>query len=185
MTIKGDPHQKERDAQQGEMLYRSLFENLLNGFAYCQMLFEDGKPTDFIYLAVNAAFSSQTGLMNVVGKKVSEVIPGIHETDPQILALYGRIAITGQPEHFEMFVEALKMWFSISVYSPAYGYFVAVFDVITERKQTEQKLKEKINDLERFNSLTVDRELRMVELKKEINSILEKVGKKPKYKIAE
>ncbi len=33
------------------------------------------------------------------------------------------------------------MWFSISVYSPAKEYFVAVFDVITERKQMEEKLR--------------------------------------------
>ena len=54
-----------------------------------------------------------------------------------------------------------------------------------ERKQSEEKLKQKMHDLERFNLLTVDRELRMVELKKEINAMLESLGKKPKYKIAE
>ena len=42
---------------------------------------------------------------------------------------------TGLPETFENYVELLKMWFSISVYSPQRGYFVAVFDVITERKR--------------------------------------------------
>ncbi len=41
-------------------------------------------------------------------------------------------------------------------------------------------LKQKLNELERFNSLTVDRELKMVELKKEINDLLEKLGEKPK-----
>jgi PAS domain S-box-containing protein len=33
------------------------------------------------------------------------------------------------------------MWFSISVYSPRKGYFVAIFDVITDRKQAEEALK--------------------------------------------
>ena len=33
------------------------------------------------------------------------------------------------------------MWFSISVYSPAKEYFVAIFDVITERKQAEEALR--------------------------------------------
>jgi two-component system cell cycle sensor histidine kinase/response regulator CckA len=41
------------------------------------------------------------------------------------------------PERFETVVEALQMWFSISVYSPKKEYFVAVFDVVTERKRTE------------------------------------------------
>ena len=130
----------EAALQESENLYRSLFENMLNGFAYCQMLFEDDQPRDFIYLKVNSAFEALTGLKDVVGKKVSEVIPGIQESDPELLEIYGRVALTGKPERFENYVEALKMWFSISVYSPAKEYFVSVFDVITERKRAEKRI---------------------------------------------
>jgi PAS domain S-box-containing protein len=132
----------EDSLRESEELYRSLFGNMLNGFAYCRMLFEHGKPQDFIYLAVNLAFESQTGLKDVVGRRVSEVIPGIRESDPQLFEIYGRVAMTGQPEHFETFVEALQMWFSISVYSPGREHFVAVFDVVSERKRTEEALRE-------------------------------------------
>ena len=52
--------------------------------------------------------------------------------------IYGRVALTGKPEKFEKYVEALKMWFSISVFSPQKEHFVAVFDVITERKLLEE-----------------------------------------------
>jgi PAS domain S-box-containing protein len=124
-----------------EELYRSLFENMLNGFAYCRMFYEDGKPQDFAYLAVNGAFEKLTGLKDVVGKRVSEVIPGIRESDPQVFEVYGRVALTGAPEVFETYVKALKMWFYISVYSPVKECFVAVFDVITERKLAEEALK--------------------------------------------
>ena len=54
---------------------------------------------------------------------------------------------------------------------------------ITERKKTEKNLKEKIEELEKFQKVTVDRELSMIKLKKEINKLCEKCGKKPKYKI--
>jgi PAS domain S-box-containing protein len=128
--------------RESETLYRSLFNNMLNGFAYCRMWFEEGKPRDFTYLAVNDAFESLTGLKNVVGKKVTEVIPGIRETDPQLLEIYGRVARSGQPERFEIFLSALQMWFSFSVYSPESEHFVAVFDVITERKQAEESLRQ-------------------------------------------
>ena len=131
----------ERTLLESENRYRSLFENMLNGFAYCQMVYEEGQPVDFTYLAVNAAFESLTGLKEVSGKKVSEVIPGIQRSDPGLIETYGRVALTGQPETLETYVEALQMWFSISVYSPKKGYFVSVFDVITERKQAEQQLK--------------------------------------------
>jgi signal transduction histidine kinase len=49
------------------------------------------------------------------------------------------VASTGQPVTFERYVEALSMWFSIAAYSPTPGYFVAVFDVITERKQAQER----------------------------------------------
>ncbi|MGD0886246.1 MAG: PAS domain S-box protein [Thermodesulfovibrionales bacterium] len=124
--------------RRSEKRYRELFENMIEGFAYCKMIFENGKPQDFTYLSVNHAFETLTGLKNVVGKRVTEVIPGIRETDPELIEIYGRVSLTGKPERFEMFVEALKMWFSISVYSPEEEFFVAVFDIITERKKAEE-----------------------------------------------
>jgi PAS domain S-box-containing protein len=47
------------------------------------------------------------------------------------------VALTGEPERFEIFVTALDQWFSVAAYSPAKGHFVAVFDVVTERKRAE------------------------------------------------
>ena len=52
---------------------------------------------------------------------------------------------------------------------------------ITERKQAEEELKQKMKQLERFNKVAVDRELRMIELKREINDLLEKAGLEKKY----
>ena len=138
-TVQKQLHEKLLESEE---TYRSLFENLLNGFAYCQMIFENGQPIDFVYLKVNAAFGSLTGLKDVVGKRVSEVIPGIRETDRGLLETYGQVAMTGIPKRFEINVEALQMWFSISVYSPKQNHFVAVFNVITDRKRSELALKE-------------------------------------------
>ncbi len=121
--------------------YRSLFDNMLNGYAYCKMHFEQDRPIDFTYLDVNGAFETLTGLRDVVGRKVSEVIPGIRQSDPELLELYGRVALTGIPERCETYVESLGMWFSISAYSLRKEHFVAVFDVITERKRTEEALQ--------------------------------------------
>ncbi|MCG2773373.1 MAG: PAS domain-containing protein, partial [Desulfobacterales bacterium] len=92
--------------RESEEHYRTLFDNMLNGFAYCKMLFEQNLPQDFIYLKVNQSFGELTGLKNVVGKKVSEVISGIRESDPELFEIYGRVALTGKPERFETYLEA-------------------------------------------------------------------------------
>jgi PAS domain S-box-containing protein len=133
--------QTEAALRQREEDYSSLFDNMLNGFAYCKMHFEQNQPQDFTYLNVNCAFETLTGLKDVVGRRVSEVIPGIQESNPELLATYARVALTGIPERFEVFVDALGMWFSIALYSPRKEYFVVVFDVITERKRAEEALR--------------------------------------------
>lgn len=54
---------------------------------------------------------------------------------------------------------------------------------ISERKEFEKQLEDKIFQLEKFNKFLIDRELRMVELKKEINALLQEAGRPPKYKV--
>ena len=142
---------------ESESRYRSLFENMLEGFAYCEMLFDDrGRPTDFVYLAVNSAFGTLTGLSNVVGKRFTEVIPGGKDSQPELLERYGRAVLTGKPERFEIEISALGMWFSISAYGAGKRCFVAVFDNITERKQAEEALLFKTALLEAQAETTLD-----------------------------
>ena len=118
----------------------TIVEHMFNGMTYGKMLFENGQPSDFICLYTNPAFETLTGLSGVLGRRVSDVIPGIRESDPLLFDIFGRVARGGKPEKFEIHVEALGAWFSITVYNPKPEHFVAVFEVITERKQAERDL---------------------------------------------
>jgi len=53
---------------------------------------------------------------------------------------------------------------------------------ISERKQAEEKLQETLADIERFNQLMIVREERVIEMKKEVNSLLAELGREPQYK---
>jgi PAS domain S-box-containing protein len=121
--------------------YDALFENMALGVAHCRVLYEGGRPRDFVYLEVNRAFEALTGLRDVVGRRISELVPDLLSTNPEVLEAYGRVASTGVPERFEAFVPGLDRWFAVSAYSPAPEHFVAVFDNITERKRTEERLR--------------------------------------------
>jgi PAS domain S-box-containing protein len=135
-------YNKAEILRQAEERYRSLFHNMLNGFAYCRMVYMDGQPHDFIYLDVNRSFETLTGLKGVVGKPVSEVIPGILDSSPELIRKYGEVASTGKPINFEIYLPSLKIWFAIAAYRPEPGCFVAVFDNITERKRAEDALRQ-------------------------------------------
>ncbi|MCK6388627.1 MAG: diguanylate cyclase [Zoogloea sp.] len=124
-----------------------LLEHLLNGVSYCRMEYVDGQPSDFLFLYTNPAFHTQTGLADVRGKHVSEVVPTLPQTDSALLEVFGRVARSGPPETFVMFVKSMAQWFSVSVYCPQPEHFVALFDVITERKQAEAALEERAKQL--------------------------------------
>jgi PAS domain S-box-containing protein len=123
--------------------YRSLVDQMQEGVAYCQMLFDDaGQPNDWIYLDVNPAFEPLTGMRDVIGKRVTEAIPGVREANPDLFQLYGRVTRTGIPEQFETYLPGLVRWFSIKVYRPSPGHFAAVFENITERRRVDEALRE-------------------------------------------
>jgi len=56
-------------------------------------------------------------------------------------------------------------------------------NVLVEKKIKERtkELKSDIDQLQRYKDVTVDRELKLIELKKEVNEVLIKHGEKPKY----
>jgi PAS domain S-box-containing protein len=125
-----------------EAKYRSLFENIPKGIAYCRMIYEEGSLADFIFLDVNPAFERMTGLVNVIGKRMNEVFPGVQHSYKELFKIYGRVAQSGRSEQLEYYVEPLDQWHSISVTCPEKDYFIAIFDVITEQKNAEKEILE-------------------------------------------
>ncbi len=128
-------------------LLDGLLEHMLNGVAFCQMIYRDGRPYDYRYLYTNPAFHRQTGQGDVTGKLASEIRPGVRDSDQALLEAYGRVAHPGEPETFEMYIPSFGEWLSISVYCPLPDHFVALFDVITQRKRGELALEERATQL--------------------------------------
>ena len=133
----------ERALRRSEQRYRLLFERMLSGFAFHEILCDEaGKPVDYRFLEINPAFERLTGLVadQVVGKRLYEVLPG---NEPYWLETYGKVALTGEPAFFEAYSGALDRYYEVAAYSPEKGFFAVVFNDVTERRLSAEALAEK------------------------------------------
>ncbi|WGM88637.1 MAG: PAS domain S-box protein [Candidatus Bathyarchaeum tardum] len=130
--------------------YRNLFTNMTSAYAYHKMLFDNGKPIDYVFLEVNDAFEHVTGLKKneILGKKVTKVIPNIKKDSIDWIQTYGKVVTIGKPLKFESYSSFLGKWFLISAYAPEKNHFVTIFEDITDQKNMEKKLL----DLSKFPS---------------------------------
>ena len=123
--------------------YQSLFENKTTGFAYMRTVLDrKNRPSDYVLLEVNGAFEAQAGLPGneIVGRKLTEVLPGIESSRFDWMGQLARVAITGEPAHFDALAEPLGRWYSASVYSPTPGHIMVMLADISEIKWIQESL---------------------------------------------
>jgi PAS domain S-box-containing protein len=141
----------ENELRSSEKQYHSLFNKMTEGFALHEIVLNnDGEPVDYRFIDINPAFEELTGLKkaNIVGKLKSDVIP---EDNVDWVNIYGKVALTGESIHFDMYSEALKRHYDILSFSPAQNQFAVLFTDITERKKVENELKKTMTHLKRSN----------------------------------
>ena len=135
--------QGEEEIRQSEARYRTLFDTLIEGFCTIEMIFDaDGKPVDYRFLEINPAFEKQTGLHNAQGRLMRDLAPN-HET--HWFEIYGKIALTGEPAHFESEAKALGRHYAVCAYrvgGPESRKVAILFNDFTERKRAEASLQE-------------------------------------------
>jgi PAS domain S-box-containing protein len=168
-----DRKQAENALRESEHRYLSLFENMAEGVGYFQLLFKDSKLQDAIYLEVNPAWENITGLKNVIGRKITEVVPGVLETKSEFIEQSVRVALTGKSERFEAYSTYLKKWLSTSAYCPKKEHVIVVLDDITERKQAQETLQQSYEEIKRLNEhLQKIREEERIHIAREIHDEL-------------
>lgn len=140
-----------------EQHYRTLFDSIDQGFCTIEVLFDgDGKPADYRFLRMNAAFERQTGMANAIGRRVREYAP---DHEPFWFEIYGHIALTGEARRFEHVAEALDRFYDVFAFrvgSPQERQVAILFNDITERRRREAHLallSEVSHDLARLTQI--------------------------------
>ncbi len=132
----------EAALRQSEEKYRSLFTSIDEGYALCEVMYDENERlVDVRYLEVNPAFEQLSGLENVVGKTAVELNLIIESF---WLEAINRVVQTGVATRLEDYAEGLNRW--IDIYFSRVGgegsrQIAVVFNDITDRKQTEAQLR--------------------------------------------
>ena len=93
---------------------RLLFNSMSEGFCLIEMLYdEQGRANDYRYIEVNPAFKKQSGLQNVVGKRIREFAPNLEEF---WFEKFGKVALTGEPVEIENEAKDLNRWFNVKAF---------------------------------------------------------------------
>jgi PAS domain S-box-containing protein len=136
---------------ESEAKYRRLFESMTAGFVLFEIITNDNKePVDLLIVAGNEVFAKTTGLTlsKAVGKKITEVLPGIENDPAGWIHKYSKVAFTGQHITFEEYSDLLHKYFTVSAFQPEQNRCAVTFIDITEKKLAEQELRRQKQRLE-------------------------------------
>lgn len=124
-----------------EQKYKTLFDNMIDGFALHEMIFDDkGNPIDYKFLDVNEAYERMTGVKasNLIGKTALELFPNLERS---WIEKYGKVSNSGEPIDFEYYASSLDKYFKVSAFKPAYNQFAYLCADISESKKTDEKIR--------------------------------------------
>ncbi len=121
---------------------RALFEAIDDGF--CIIEFIDGPHgplSDYLHIESNSGYERQTGIPDVVGKRLREIEP---DNADVWLDLYGGVLRTGKTVRFEQEFAAIGRLIEVSasrVEPPSLRQVSVLFRDITARRQAEDALR--------------------------------------------
>ncbi|MBE3136903.1 MAG: PAS domain S-box protein [Thermoplasmata archaeon] len=164
----------EEALKESEEKYRNVVERASDGIVIVRdMIIKYVNPRAFNILGYDPTELIDTLMTNYV-----------HPDElPKVVEYYKRrIADEDTPRAYEsVLVHKDGRGIDVEISGRAITYqgkpadMIMVHDIV-KRKKAEKELKEKIDELERFKKLTVDRELKMIELKKRIKELEENKG---------
>ncbi|MBC7757122.1 MAG: PAS domain-containing protein [Bdellovibrio sp.] len=140
-----------------EERYRILFNGMDEGYCIIEMIFDaNNKPIDFLYCEVNRAFMVHSGMIDPTGKTLLSIIPNF---DPNLIAAYGRVSQTGEPNRFEYHVDELNRVLDIYAFKISgieNNKIAVLFTDITQRKESEKALFDSKKRLQTFLAVSSD-----------------------------
>lgn len=115
--------------------YKKLIEQSPVAYAYHKIICDNnGVPCDYEFIEVNSVFQKITGFKapDIIGKKITEIVPDVLESGFDWVGFYGDIAINGGKKKIEQYFEHLNKWYRVNAFSTEKYYFITLFIDVTE-----------------------------------------------------
>ena len=117
--------------------YRALLESIDAAFCVVHVIVDaDGRPMDLRYLETNAVFERHTGMKDVTGRTLREMVPGI---EPYWIDFYAEIARTGQARRTTQEIASVGRWLEIHAYpfgDPHARQVAVLFNDVSEQQRS-------------------------------------------------
>ncbi|HVK52990.1 MAG TPA: PAS domain-containing protein [Pseudoxanthomonas sp.] len=132
----------ESSLQLSEARYRTLFEQVQEGFCIIERCSAPGDPIDFCWVEGNPAFMAIAKRADLIGLTMRATFP---EEAERAIDIYERVLCTGEPAQFEYAMPSLELILELHVFRPGdeqSGQVAVLFQDITQRKRAELALAE-------------------------------------------
>jgi len=150
------------DAAKIDSRYKALFNAIDAGFCLVEMLFDsDGRPHDYHFVEVNAAFETQSGLVDAVGRTMRELEP---EIEQRWFEIYGEVARSGAPARFELGSSAMGKTYDVFAFvanEPGTNLVGILFEDVTDTRANELARQRSENRLRSLITVSSDVVYRM------------------------
>lgn len=163
----------ESNLKESEKKFRQFFESSPD---YCYMVAPDGKIID-----INKSAIEILDLEKKEDAIDKQIIPTIYTDPGRAKELVKKWQKQGHLSNEEIEIKSKKGKRTVLLsvddvkdYDGKLLYSVLTQKDLTELLEKEEELKNKVDELERYKKLTVDRELKMIELKKQIKELEKK-----------
>ncbi len=146
-------------------LLQNVLDEMLEGL---QILNREWK---YVYVNETVSKQAKKGREDLIGRTIMECYPGFENTilyQQMKISMDKKVSIRMENEF--VYPDSTKGWFQLYIHPCEVGVLIFSID-ITDRRLAEEKLINKVKELNAITNVAVDRELEMSELREKIKKL--------------
>ncbi|HOW96763.1 MAG TPA: PAS domain-containing protein [Kiritimatiellia bacterium] len=173
--------------RESSALVHGLFDNMPSGVAMFSVRGDGATGDDYVVREINAAGLKLEGKRRaeVIGRTLRELRPNIRPGG--LRSVLRQVWRTEQPAFLPPTLyedEQASRWYEAHIFCLPTGELVCIYNDVTERQGAEHQLRENMEEIARMNKVMMNREERVLELKREVNRLLAEAGRPPRFEAA-